>query len=383
MKSRIVPLIKKHERLRSEGVNLVASENMLSPQVREALASDLAGRYHSAWYGGSRAARDIVEATEELACKLFRARHALVAPISGNLCDLAVLFAFTAYDEKVAMLPFSAGGYPLGLEKFHRRRVSLPVDERGFNVDGPSALEALARERPELTILGSSFILFPQPVAEIATAVKAARPPGFCVYDGSHVLGLIACGEFQDPLREGAEVLFGSTHKSFFGPQGGILLTNSAEHAARLRKYLEIDFETGIGLVDNPHMNRIAALGIAMEEMLANRGYGRRVIENAIFFGRALDKLGVPIRFREHKYTRSHQLLLDLDSARAEKLCRDLEAVSIFIDVGGRLGLAEATHRGMRRAELREIAEVIAEVYHGGPRPVLKKRIRDLVESGS
>ncbi len=373
--------MKDHERLRGEGLNLIASENYLSPRVRKALASDLAGRYHTQWYGGSSHAQKVIEATQELARELFKVKHAIVTPLSGNLCDLTVLFAFTEPKDKVAMVPFTAGGYPLGVEKFHREHIPLPMHNDSFDIDVKSATRLITDEAVKLTILGSSYIPFPHPVREISKAVKKSRDFTCCVYDGSHVLGLIACGEFQNPLGEGSEVLFGSTHKTFYGPQGGIILTNSSERAQVLRGYLDIDLEKGIGLVDNPHPNRIAALGIAMEEMLQDPHYGRRVVGNAKALARALDEQGVPVRFKERDYTQSHQVFLDIDSTRAVQFCHQLERIGVFIDEGGRIGVGEVTHRGMDGSAMREIARLISEIYLQGAREELRTRVRDLIGS--
>ncbi len=356
----IEKLIAEHSRLREGGLNLVASENFLSPRVRAALASDLAGRYEDEGYGGSSCAREIVAATESLARRLFRAEHALVSSVSGNLCVLAAVSAFTSPGDAVAMLPFTAGGYPFGLEKFHRRRVTIPADEESLAIDTASTAKLLVEEQVKLAFLGASFIPFPHPVSDIRRGLEEAAHDCLLVYDGSHVLGLIACGEFQDPLREGADMLIGSTHKTFYGPQGGLVLTGSPLVAASMRGMLELDLEYGIGLVDNPHLNRIAALGVALEEMLDDPGYGARVVENSRALARALDGLGVPVRFRERGYTASHQVLLDLGEAEKEKLCRDLEAAGIFIDRWGRLGTAEVTHLGMGPRDMQDIADRIA-----------------------
>lgn len=153
------------------------------------MASDLAGRYHTKWYGGSRIAREIIETTEDLAKELFKVKYALVTPLSGNMCNLAVLFAFTLPRERVAMVPLSAGGYPLGVEKFHREHVSLPVCGDSFDIDVPHAKKLVVEKEVKLTILGSSYILFPQPVREISVHIKESRCFSHCVYDGSHVLG--------------------------------------------------------------------------------------------------------------------------------------------------------------------------------------------------
>lgn len=379
-KSQVEKLIQKHDKYRSEGINLIASENYLSTKVRNALTSDLGSRYHSEWYGGSKFSQQIIEKTEELAKKLFKVKHAIVTPISGNICDLAVIFAFTSPMEKVAMLPFTVGGYPLGVKKFNRVKLDIPVGMKSLEIDIEKTKRLIMKRKVTLTILGSSFIPFPHPIRKLSSFIKKLSFPSHCVFDGSHVMGLIGCGEFQNPLKEGAEVLFGSMHKSFYGPQGGIVLTNSLKHAKILRSYLELDINTGIGLIDNPHMNRIAALGIAIEEMLDDRDYGRRVIINAQALASSLDECGVPVRFGEKDFTQSHQILLNIDDETAVKLCHQLEEVGIFSDIGGRLGTAEITHRGMGTNEMIMIGEIISQVYLWGPKPKFKKHVKEIVK---
>jgi len=379
--SEISGLIERHERLRAEGINLVASENFLSRRVRQALACDLAGRYQDGGYGGSLYAREIVAAAERLARSSFKAKYALVSSLSGNLCVLAATAAFTSPGDAVAMLPFAAGGYPFGLEKFHRRMVAIPADEKTLAIDVPKTVGLMASEDVRLAFLGASFIPFPHPVREISQGLAEAGHRCILVYDGSHVLGLIACGGFQDPLREGADILIGSTHKTFYGPQGGLVLTDSSGLARSMRKMLELDLESGIGLVDNPHLNRIAALGITLEEMMEDPGYGEKVVENSRSLARTLDESGVPVRFRERGYTASHQILLDLGPAGAEKLCRALEDAGIFIDAWGRLGTAEVTHRGLGPAEMEILAVWIAGIYKGRRKEKLADEVKELALS--
>ena len=359
----IEELIEKHEKLRGNSINLVASENYVSERVKDALSSDLVGRYHSDYYGGTEPAREILDKTEDLAERLFHVKHALIKLISGNLCDLNVLFSYTEPGDQIAMMDYTNGGYPLGLEKFNRRRISLPVKEGTFEIDVDEAEEVYRDNDVKLTILGSSYIPFPHPVEKISKIAERYSDDHVCVFDGSHVLGLIATGVFQDPLREGAEVLIGSTHKSFYGPQGGMILTDSDDHVDKLRKYIEIDLETGIGLIDNPHVNRIAALGIAIEEMLKDEKYGERVVENGKELAENLDQLGVPMKFADKGYTESHQIFLDMDEQRAMKFCKNLEKEGIFIDITGRIGVAEVTHRGLDFEDMCQIAEKISEVY--------------------
>ena len=141
--SKIASLLEKHTELRTSGINLIASENFLSSEVRKALASDLAGRYHSEWYGGSKYAVEIIEETENLAKKVFKVKHAIATSLSGNMCDLAVMFAFTKPGDTVAMVSFDAGGYPLGLSKFHRQHLPLPADPNTCEVDADGAIKVI------------------------------------------------------------------------------------------------------------------------------------------------------------------------------------------------------------------------------------------------
>lgn len=379
--SKIKALLTKHEAMRASGINLVVSENIPSQRVRDALASDLAGRYHTPWYGGSSVAQQIVDATEELAKTVFKAEYAIVMAQSGNLCDVAALFAFSDPEDTVAMLPFDRGGYPFGMEKFLRKRLSLPVLDGCFEVDAQAACALIEEGQPKLTFLGASCIQFPHPVRAISDCIHEKVPSGVCVFDGSHVLGLLATGAFQDPLREGADVLLGSTHKTFFGPQGGVIVTNDGDYAKAMQRFLDFDLDEGIGLVDNPHVNRIAALGFALEEMLDDPGYGARVIENAQALAAALDAAGVPVRFKEKGFTASHQVLLDLPQDEAQAYCHKLEEAGIYIDIGGRMGTAEVTRRGMVAREMKEIAALMAELRNENDPDGIKDRVRKLAES--
>jgi glycine hydroxymethyltransferase len=370
--SKIKSLIEEHSKLRTSGINLIASENVLSLEVKKALMSDLAGRYHNDWYGGSKFAVEIIRETENLAKKIYKVKHAIVTSLSGNMCDLAVMFAFTKPGDKVAMMTLQSGGYPLGVQKFNRELLPLPGDTKTFQLKVEEAKKIILENKAPLTILGASFIPFPHPVREISEALKHTS---IIVYDGSHVLGLIASGKFQDPIKEGAEVLVGSTHKTLFGPQGGLVLTNSDKHFEKLEKMLGFDIDEGIGLVDNPHMNRIAALGVALEEMANDPNYGERVVQNAKALAKGLDALKVPVKFKEKGFTESHQIFLNLDEQHALSLCQKLENFGIFIDTAGRIGVAEVTNMGMGISDMDFIASVISDVFKGEISDNLKSKI--------
>ncbi len=352
----IIGLIKKHEQYRRNGINLIPSENRLSLHALKALSSDLAGRYGTDWYGGGEYAEKIYDKAVKLARKLFKARYAFITPVSGNICDLSVIFGFTKSGDKIAGIPKENGGYPLGYDKFERKFLPLPMDGHEISADEIAGIKC------KLLLLAQSTILFPFPLREMLDRMDCDTTS----YDASHVLGLIAGGEFQQPLNDGMDIMFGSTHKSFPGPQGGIVVTNSEEHAEVLEKYLLFSFEEGIGFVDNMHMNRVASLAIVMEEMLEHgKSYARETVKNARYLASKLHEYGIPVKYEEKGFTRSHQFLLSMEGSKLKKFFKDLERNRIFIDSSGRIGVAEITHIGMKKPELNEIAEMMKDVYDG------------------
>jgi len=211
-------------------------------------------------------------------------------------------------------------------------------------------------------VLGASEMLFPHPVRELA---EAARDVGATLYyDGAHVLGLIAGGRFQDPLGEGAEILTGSTHKSFSGPQGGIILARSADEAARNVSRM---LDSPPLLQSGYHLNRVAALGMAlMEAREFGRAYAAQIEANARALARALHGRGVPVQGAARGFTRSHQVILDLGgsylSPKAFAVKDTLERAGIIADAVVRLGVQEVTRLGMREPEMERIAGLIARL---------------------
>lgn len=370
----VLERVRAHDRYRAGAVNLVASENWISPAVRRALGSDLGGRYADDFYGGSTHAQAIRQRTEELARQVLGADHAFVTPLSGNVCVLALLHAFTDPGDPVAMVPRRRGGYPLNAAGFHRTRRDLPQEDDTPRVS-PDAADVVADEAPPLAILGASHLPFPHPVQAV---VDAAPGDTTVAYDASHVLGLVATGAFQDPLGEGADVLAGSTHKSLPGPQGGLVVTDDDALAEALDVYLGVDVERGIGLVDNTHPHKIAALGVALQEIRDRPAYGAAVQRNSAALAAALDDEGVPVAYADHGYTESHQVVLDLPPDEASGLCDDLARVGVFVDRAGRVGTAEPTWRGLGPGDMEDVAAIVGDVHEDGPSEKLGKRTRDV-----
>ena len=204
--------------------------------------------------------------------------------------------------------------------------------------------------------------------------LRALRKPcdeagSILAYDGSHVLGLIAGGQFQDPLREGADVLFGSTHKSFFGPQGGLLVTDREDLIAQIAE----NFTWRVA--DNAHWNRIAATAQALlETKTFGKDYALQVVRNAQALGRALDKRDLPVKFAHRGYTKSHQVHL-LESGLIKRWNTNpndwsvaLERNDIIVDSVARIGTNEVTRMGAKEGHMERIADLIAKGMKGDVR---------------
>ncbi len=243
-----------------------------------------------------------------------------------------------------------------------------------MNIEVDEAREAIVKVKPKVLIFGASLFLFPNPVKELT---EVAKDVGAHIgFDGSHVLGLIAGGEFQQPLEEGSSALFGSTHKSFFGPQGGILLADD-EVGSILKEKIYPAF------VDNAHWNRIAALTLALAELKEfGSEYAKQIIRNSQTLARSLADNALPISGSTQGYTMSHQVLMDFGGYKhgrrvAEKLARS----NIIADCGVRLGASEVTRRGMKEDEMEKIAQLISEAIVGSrPPEKIKKDVKQLAE---
>ena len=262
----ILDLVHTHEEWRAKKcLNLIPSENVMSPAVRGLLSSDLAHRYTSRgrFYMGTKFIDEIEQYGEKIAKEVFKAETADLRPLSGHIADLIFLASFTKPNDVFMCVSPEDGGYPGiwedGLPKFlGLKNVAFPFSKRDMNLKVEQAKEAMKQVKPKLVVFGASLITFPHPVKELA---QVAQENGACVsFDGSHVMGLIAGEQFQDPLREGASALFGSTHKTLFGPQGGIILADK-EHGEIMKEKIYPAF------VDNAHWNRIAALTLALAEI--------------------------------------------------------------------------------------------------------------------
>ncbi len=398
--ARLLGLIDAHERWRGACLNLVASENVHSEVVRRLLSSDLAGRYgdyhgrdlRRRKYQGTRHIIEIEELADRLARKLFRARYAELRALSGHLAATAAILALARPGDTVLEVDRSGGGHRTAGKLVAGTRVpltvrSLPFDPHEHTVDAAAAVALIRETRPRLVILGSSTFLFPHPVEALA---QTARELGdtLVIYDGAHVMGLLAAGLFQAPLDEGAHLIVGSTHKVLPGPQGGLILANDEALMA------EVSEAVHPGLVANHHLARIAALAAAFLEMQATgEAYAKRTVENAQALGKALEARGLTVIGAHRGYTQSHTLVvlppLGEDAGIA---ANRLESAGIIVTVcaldhtlggaGLRLGLQEVTRAGATSQIMDELAGLIAEALTlVPPAGTLARKVHDFVST--
>ncbi|MEM1689436.1 MAG: serine hydroxymethyltransferase [Candidatus Hadarchaeales archaeon] len=382
--------VQKHHEWLKRSIPLVASENITSPAVREMLICDFQHRYAEGWpgervYAGCVFIDKVELIAIELAKELFRAEHANVQPISGVTANLAAYTALTEPGDKMMCLSIADGGHiSMGKKQFggtagsvHGLEIEyLPFDEKRMNIDEDAAEEKIKEAKPKLVVFGGSVFLFPHPVRRLSRVAKdvGAR----VMYDAAHVAGLIAGGQFQDPLREGAEVMTCSTHKTLPGPQHGMILC-TAELANAINRAV---FP---GVVSNHHLHAVAALVVALAEMMEfGKDYATQIIRNAQTLAKALYGEGFKVLCPELGFTKSHTVLVDVsDIGDGGTIEAKLERANIILNrnllpwdprhgrhyknPGGiRMGTAEVTRLGMKESEMREIARFIRRVVIDG-----------------
>jgi glycine hydroxymethyltransferase len=384
--------VRAHHKWFSESLPLIASENITSPAVRQLLASDFGHRYAEGkvghrYYQGVKYIDEVEQYAIDLALKLFRAEHVNVQPISGVNANIAAFFALSNHNDELMALDTSHGGHishgtKSGPGIRHLRIVKHPFDYEEMNIDTDAMVSTIYEKKPQIILFGASLFLFPHPVKE---AYDAARDVGATiVYDAAHVLGLIAGEQFQDPLNEGVDVMTGSTHKTFPGPQHGIIFATRALADA-------IDDAVFPGTVSNHHLHHVAGLAVTLVEMLEfGEAYAQQTIKNAKTLGEALYNTGFNVLCPEKEFTESHQIVLDV--GRASAMAVALEEANIIANKnllpwddhnapenpsGLRFGTQELTRLGMKESEMKVVAGLVARVLNGEAPEKVKK---DVVE---
>jgi glycine hydroxymethyltransferase len=380
--------LQKHQTWFSESIPLVASENIPSPAVREAMVSDFMNRYAEGWpgervYAGCTYIDQVETTCIKLAERLFESDFADVRPVSGVTANLAVYSAISDPGERMFALSIPNGGHiSVGRKEFagtaglvHGLRVEyFPFNKDEMNIDIDKTKMKIKRmveenDAPKFVMFGGSLFLFPHPVSELADFLKSY---GIKVcYDSAHVAGLIAGHQFQDPLREGAEIMTMSTHKTLFGPQGGAILAFN-QYAEPIKKAV---FP---GMTSNHHLHSVAGKAIAFAEMLKfGQEYAFQIIKNAKALAQSLYDRGLTVLAEKKGFTKSHQIVLDITKyglggdieRRLEKsnvilnrqlIPGDTKKGRHYMNPGGlRIGVSEVTRLGMKELEMDQIAAFI------------------------
>lgn len=375
-------LVTAHEtwRLR-EAINLQPSENVMSERARALLASDFAHRYtlpsehvpaleglRNA-YRGTRYTDAVERLGENLAVEVFRAAHASLKPLSGHLAGFLLLQSCCRRGDRVLVISAKHGGYdgymPGFLPDYLGLAVDfLPFDERTWNIDTKAAADRIIELRPRLVLVGASMILFPYNLRWLRGACDDVN--ALLGYDASHVLGLMAGGQFQRPMVEGVDVLSASTHKSFPGPQGGLFLTNRKDVHDRAMRSITWTIQ------DNAHWNRIAATAQVLLEMKAfGTAYAKQVVANSKALGKQLDMWGFPVKFSALGYSESHQLHIDSAVLHGKwglglgAFADRLEANNLIVDAVGRIGTSEITRMGATEEDMQSLAGLFVRAARG------------------
>ncbi|WHZ00039.1 serine hydroxymethyltransferase [Peribacillus simplex] len=388
--STIFEAIEKEGQRQHQTLELIASENFVSPDVLEAMGSVMTNKYAEGYpgkryYGGC----EFVDVAEQMAIerltKLFGAKYANVQPHSGAQANFAVFFALLQPGDKVMGMNLSHGGHlthgsPVSVSGKWFEVVSYGVREDTQLIDYDE-LEAIAKkEQPKLIIAGTSA--YPRTInfarfREIADQVGAKL-----MVDMAHIAGLVATGHHPSPIPY-ADVVTSTTHKTLRGPRGGIILTNDEVIIKAINK------SVFPGIQGGPLMHIIAAKAVAFNEALqpSFKDYAKQVIENAATLGETLKNEGAAL---VSGGTDNHIVLLDLrpwnlTGKEAEKLLEDAgitvnkntipyDPEKPFVTSGIRMGTAALTTRGMKKEEMVKIGEVIATVLKSkGNKDVLQK----------
>ena len=255
--------------------------------------------------------------------------------------------------------------------------VNFPVHkENPYKIDVPATLLLIEEFKPKLIILGKSMVLHKEPVGEIRNFIDAQGLDAVILYDMAHVLGLVG-PHFQEPFKEGAHLVTGSTHKTFFGTQRGIIASSYEKHEERYELWESILRRTFPGSVSNHHLGTLLGLLMAAYEMNHFKDdYQPRVIANAKAFARALKECGLNVAGDPCiDFTETHQVIVRVGYGRGPEMASRLEANNIICNYQGspeeegftaagalRMGVAEMTRFGMREESFRTLAGLIHDV---------------------
>jgi glycine hydroxymethyltransferase len=363
---------------RLKTLNLIASENVMSERARRVLGSDFAHRYAEGhpgerYYQGTDKIDEIESWVKQQLKTLFGCQHMEVRPISGTVANDAVFSRYIQPGDVVMVNSTPGGGHIShhksgSVGKYTKNIVDFPLAHDGYHIDCDQTYELVKKLHPKVLIFGKSLFLFPDPVREL---VDICRDNGTTIiYDAAHVLGLIAGKQFQDPLGEGADIVTASTHKTFFGSQRGVIMSNMDR-----KEWWKIDKGAFPGSSSNHHLDTLVSLAITTCEMMVfAEEYTKQTIKNAKILARSLSALDFNVQAKEFDFTESHQVAVDVSElGGGNEIARILKENDIILNMnllpfeplekvtnpaGIRIGVQEMTRFGMKEKEMERIAEL-------------------------
>ena len=379
---RVLEAVNASGRLYRDSLPMIASENIISPMVARAVNSDLHGRYAEGlpgkrYYQGCEDFDTIESLGLESARRVFSCRFANIQSTSGTVSNMAALKALAMPGDTITAVSTADGGHisharmgAVGVRGLNLVTYPWDIDRMEPDIDAACAL--IRETEPQLALFGQSVFLFPTPLQEMADAAHEVGAK--VMYDGAHVLGLIAGGQFQDPLHEGADVMTGSSHKTFPGPQGGFVLSDSDDE----KFHKKLNSSIFPGTCSSYHLHHVAGKVVALAEFEAfGSEYARDIVANAKSLGAALAAEGFDVLAEERGYTASHQVLTrhgGPDSGAGRRAAATLEDAGIITNMnmlpgdtkamsgpsGLRLGVPELTRVGMGVDEMQDVARFFA-----------------------
>jgi glycine hydroxymethyltransferase len=401
----LIEATSKHEQYRDkECINMIASEGLKSPAVNQMLdlSHDLACRYAEGendpeghvkkrYYQGQKYMSQIEDFATDIMKELFKTSWADVRLVSGTHANLATFkgLSLASKNNKMVVTPLSCGahishdytglaGNVLGLENINH---VYNIDE--FNIDPDKSAYVIRAAKPGIVTFGGSLFLFPHPIKELKEVCDEVG--AYVAYDASHVLGLIAGGQFQDPLREGADFITSSTHKTFPGPQGGVIMGSPTSPALE-KAVKKIQFAIFPLSASSTHLGRLPALGVAALEMkVFGEKLAKQIVRNAQTAGQYLCENGVKVLAEKKGFTKSHQIAVDIRSfGGGKKIAQDLEDANIILNKnllpyddqsskddpsGLRIGFQDVTRRGFGEGDIKHLCDLMLDVIKGKRKP--------------
>lgn len=381
-----------------QNIELIASENIVSPAVMAAMGTVLTNKYAEGYpqhryYGGCAYVDQVEQIAIDRACKLFGAKFANVQPHSGAQANLAVYFALLNVGDTVLGMDLSAGGHlthgsAVNMSGKNYHFVSYGVNEEGcLDYD---ALRVQAKEvKPKMIVAGASA--YPRSIRFDLLADIAKEVGAYLMVDMAHIAGLVAGGVHQNPMPY-ADVVTTTTHKTLRGPRGGLILTNNEELAKKINKAVFPGTQGG------PLEHVIAAKAVCFGEALKPEFavYAQKVVENAKALAEALTARGVKL---VSGGTDNHLMLIDLleEACTGKELEQKLDEVCItanknsvpgekrspFITSGVRIGTPAVTTRGFGVKEMQVIADCIADCIQDfeGKKEQVNARVAELIQA--